>query len=363
MTIPMINLKKQFEDIRPEIVAAIVEVLESTRYVLGPKVKELEDKMSAYIGVPDVVGVASGTDALHLALKALGLGEGDEVITPPFTFFATVESILYVGAKPVFADIENVSFNIDPSEIEEKITPRTKAILPVHMFGQPAEMDRITEIAGRHGLKVIEDCAQSFGATVGGKKVGGLGDAGCFSFYPSKNLGAFGDGGMITVKEGQAAKRIVGLRNHGSLSGYVHEEVGFNSRLDELQAAVLLVKMKRIDQYNEARRRKAGLYNGLLSGKVACPAERQDSYHVYHQYTIMSPKRDEIKKRLAEQDIASTVYYPVPLHLQPALSFMGHKKGDFPNAEEAAETVLSLPICPEIEDEDVERIAGIVLDV
>jgi dTDP-4-amino-4,6-dideoxygalactose transaminase len=363
MTIPMINLKKQFEDIRPEIVAAIVEVLESARYVLGPKVKELEKKMSAYIGVPDVVGVASGTDALHLALKALGLGEGDEVITTPFTFFATVESILYVGSKPVFADIETESFNIDPSGIEEKITPRTKAILPVHMFGQPAEMDRIMEIAGRHGLKVIEDCAQSFGASVGGKKVGGLGDAGCFSFYPSKNLGAFGDGGMITVKGGQAAERIVGLRNHGTLRGYVHEEVGFNSRLDELQAAVLLVKMKRIDQYNEARRRKAGLYNGLLSGKVAYPTERQDSYHVYHQYTIMSPKRDEIKRKLDEQDIASTVYYPVPLHLQPALALMDHGKGDFPNAEEAAETVLSLPICPEIADEDVERIAGIVLDV
>jgi dTDP-4-amino-4,6-dideoxygalactose transaminase len=363
MMIPMINLKKQFEDIRPEIVAAIVEVLESTRYVLGPKVKELENNMSEYIGVPNVMGVASGTDALHLALKAFGLGEGDEVITTPFSFFATVESILYVGAKPVFADIETETFNIDPSAIEEKITLKTKAILPVHMFGHPAEMDGILGIAEKHGLKVIEDCAQAFGATVSKRKVGGLGDAGCFSFYPSKNLGAFGDGGMITVKEGKVAERIVGLRNHGSTGGYMHEELGFNSRLDELQAAVLLVKMKRIDQYNELRRRKAELYNGLLSGKVACPKERQDSYHVYHQYTIMSAKRDEIKRKLEEQEIASTVYYPVPLHLQPALAFMEHKKGDFPHAEEAAESVLSLPICPEIEDGDVERIAGIVLDV
>lgn len=361
--IPMVDLKKQFEDIRPEIVAAMVEVLESTRYVLGPKVKELEKEISEYTGVSDAVGVASGTDALHLSLKALGVGEGDEIITTPFTFFATVEAILYVGARPVFADMETGTFNIDPSGIEEKITPRTKAILPVHMFGHPADMDKITNIAGRHGLKVVEDCAQAFGAMAGGQRVGGLGDAGCFSFYPSKNLGAFGDGGMVTLREGQTAERIRKLRNHGSPGGYMHEEAGFNSRLDELQAAVLLVKMKRIDRYNESRRRKAGLYNELLSGKVACPVERQGFYHVYHQYTIMSPMRDEIKRRLKEQGVASTVYYPLPLHLQPALVFMGHGKGDFPNAEEAAEKVLSLPMCPELEDEDVRRIAGIVLGV
>jgi dTDP-4-amino-4,6-dideoxygalactose transaminase len=363
MMIPMVNLKKQFEDIRPEIVAAMVEVLESTRYVLGPKVKELENKISEYTGVSDAVGVASGTDALHLSLKALGIGEGDEIITTPFTFFATVESILYEGAGPVFADIENGTFNIDPSGIEEKINPRTKAILPVHMFGHPADMDKITEIARKHGLKVIEDCAQAFGAKASGKSVGGLGDAGCFSFYPSKNLGAFGDGGIITTIEKQTAERTRKLRNHGSPGGYVHDEVGFNSRLDELQAAVLLVKMKRIDLYNEKRRRKAGLYSELFSGKIECPTEKEGFHHVYHQYTIMSPKRDEIKRRLKEEGVASTVYYPIPLHLQTALAFMGHRKGDFPNAEEAAENVLSLPICPETEDEDIERIAGIVLDV
>ncbi|GAB4390023.1 MAG: DegT/DnrJ/EryC1/StrS family aminotransferase [Thermodesulfovibrionales bacterium] len=363
MTIPMINLKKQFEELRPELMEAVSQVLQSTQYVLGPKVSEFEARVAEYCGVPEAVGVASGTDALHIALDAAGVGDGDEVITTPFTFFATVEAIIYTGATPVFVDIRAEDFNIDPGAIEEKITPRTKAILPVHMFGHPADMEAIAGIAERHGLKVIEDCAQAFGASIGGRKVGGFGEAGCFSFYPSKNLGGFGDGGLITFKDGALAMKARRLRNHGSAGSYVHEGVGFNSRLDELQAAVLLVKFKRIDRYNEARARKAAFYTGLLSGKVGCPTERPGCRHVYHQYTITSPARDEIQRRLKEAGIASTVYYPIPLHLQKALDFMGHREGDFPAAEKASKEVLSLPICPELEEADMERVAETVAGV
>jgi dTDP-4-amino-4,6-dideoxygalactose transaminase len=359
--IPMVDLKKQFEDIKDELIPAIIEVLESTRYVLGPKVEELEKKVAGYTGISEAVGVASGTDALHLAVKALGVSEGDEVITTPFTFFATIESILYEGARPVFVDIEPDTFNMDASKIEQAVTGKTKAIMPVHMFGHPADMAAIMDIARKHGLRVVEDCAQAFGASIGGGRVGGFGDAGCFSFYPSKNLGAFGDGGMITLRDGSVAGEIRKLRNHGSRGGYQHEDVGFNSRLDELQAAILLVKFKRIDEYNSKRRQKAELYDRLLSGKVKCPVQRPSFHHVYHQYTITAPGRDDIKERLKEQGVASTVYYPLPNHLQPALGFMGHKEGDFPVAEQAAREVLSLPICPELEDEAVERTAEIIL--
>jgi UDP-2-acetamido-2-deoxy-ribo-hexuluronate aminotransferase len=363
MNIPMINLKKQFEEIEPEVLESLREVLQSTQYVLGPRVSELERKVAEYCGVSDAVGVASGTDALHIALRAAGVGRDDEVITTPFTFFATVEAILYVGAKPVFVDIRMEDFNIDPGGIAARITPRTKAVLPVHMFGHPAEMREITALAEKHGLKVIEDCAQSFGASIEGRKVGSFGDLGCFSFYPSKNLGACGDGGMISVRDGGLAEEARVLRNHGSRGSYVHEKVGLNSRLDELQAAILLVKLKRIDRYNDARSRKAALYTRLLSGKVACPSERPGYRHVYHQYTVMSPARDEIRKRLTEAGMASTIYYPVPLHLQRALDFLGHREGDFPVSERAAREVLSLPICPELDDGDIERIAEKVSSV
>lgn len=361
--IPMINLKKQFEDLREDVVEAIVEVLESTKYVLGPKVGEFEKETAEYCGVEEAVGVASGTDALHLSLRAFDIGSGEEVITTPFTFFSTVEAILYTGARPVFADIEPDTFNINADKIEEKITDRTKAILPVHMFGHPADMPKIQEIAGKHNLKVIEDCAQAFGASVNNRKVGGFGDAGCFSFYPSKNLGACGDAGMITLSDKAVAGEIRKLRNHGSKGTYIHERIGFNSRLDELQAAILLVKLKRVDEYNARRRKKAQLYNELLSGKITCPAEKQGFRHVYHQYTIMSPRRNEIQKKLKEAEIASVVYYPLPVYLQEPMKFTGHRRGDFAVAEKAAEEVLSLPVFPELEDAAVERIAEIVLSV
>jgi len=358
--IPMVDLRRQFAEIKDEVFGVVAEVLESSHYILGPKVQEFEEMIAEYIGVSGVIGVASGTDALHLSLEALDIGEGDEVITTPFTFFATAEAIIYTGATPVFVDIELETLNIDCSRIEERITSRTKAILPVHLFGHPSDMDAINSIAKRYGLYVIEDCAQAFGANIRGRRVGGLGDAGCFSFYPSKNLGAYGDGGMITVNDSKLSDSIRVLRNHGSRGSYIHDTVGFNSRLDELQAAILLIKLKRIEEYNRKRRQKASLYSSLLSGVVRCPSERNGSYHVYNQYTIMSEKRDEIQRGLREAGISSVVYYPRPLHLQKALSFLGHKEGDFPSAERASREVLSLPIYPELEDAVIERIAEII---
>ncbi len=358
--IPMVDLRRQFAEIKDEVFGMVAEVLESSHYILGPKVHEFEKMIAAYIGVSGVIGVASGTDALHLSLEALDIGDGDEVITTPFTFFATAEAIIYTGATPVFVDIELETFNIDCSRIEERITSRTKAILPVHLFGHPSDMDAISSIAKKYGLYVIEDCAQAFGANIRGRRVGGLGDAGCFSFYPSKNLGAYGDGGMITVNDSKLSDLIRVLRNHGSRGSYIHDTVGFNSRLDELQAGILLIKLKRIEEYNRKRRQKASLYSSLLSGLVKCPSERNGAYHVYNQYTIMSKKRDQIQKGLVEAGISSVVYYPQPLHLQRALSFLGHKEGDFPHAERASREVLSLPIYPEIEDAVIERIAEII---
>ncbi len=358
--IPMVDLKRQFHDIKDEICAAITDVLESSQYILGPKVVELESRIAAYHGVAEALGVASGTDALHLAVEALGIGEGDEVITTPFTFFATAEAIMYTGATPVFADVEPDTMNIDPVEIEKKITERTRAILPVHIFGHPADMDRINALAKKYDLKVIEDCAQSFGADYNGRKAGSFGDAGCFSFYPSKNLGAYGDGGMILLKDPAVTAEVRKLRNHGSKGMYRHECVGFNSRLDEIQAAILLVKFGRIDQYNDLRRQKAALYNRLLTADVALPVEREGCRHVYHQYTIRCSNREKLQKVLHEKGVSSVVYYPVPVHLQEAVSVLGYKRGDLPVAEEASEKVLSLPVYPELEESSIREIAEII---
>lgn len=357
---PMIDLKKQYLEIKDEILFMLNDVLESSQYVLGKNVLNLEENIKNYYSTKEAIAVASGTDALHLSLKALGIGDGDEVITTPFTFFATAEAILYVGARPVFVDIEPDTYNINTSLIEKKITEKTKAILPVHIFGHPSDMNAIMNIAKKYNLKIIEDCAQSFGASMNGKKTGSFGDAGCFSFYPSKNLGAYGDGGMIILNDSEAADYIKKLRNHGSAGGYRHEYIGYNSRLDEIQAAILLVKFKRIDEYNKKRRENASLYSSLLSDVVACPVEKSGCYHVYHQYTIRSPKRDAIQQKLKEHDIPSVVYYPIPLHLQEALKFIGHKEGDFPVAEQIAKEVLSLPIYPELNDEDIELTAKII---
>jgi UDP-2-acetamido-2-deoxy-ribo-hexuluronate aminotransferase len=361
--VPMVDLKKQFQETKDEIFHVLIEILESSQYILGAKVSEFEKKVAVYHGVREAIGVASGTDALHLAIDALGIGEGDEVITTPFTFFATVEAILYTGATPVFVDIEPDTLNIDVSQIEANITGKTKAILPVHLFGHPADMRTILNIAKKHRLKMIEDCAQSFGAEANGKKVGSIGDAGCFSFYPSKNLGGYGDGGMIILNSTRVADTIRELRNHGSRGSYRHKRVGFNSRLDEIQAGILLVKLIRIDEYNRKRRQNASFYNNLLSDKVKCPVEKKGAYHVYHQYTIMSHKRDEIQQKLKENAISSVVYYPVPLHLQKALKFLGYQKGDFPVTEKAAKEVLSLPMYPELEESAIIKISKIIKDI
>ncbi len=358
--VPMVDLKKEFSEIKKEVFDALAEILESSHFILGPRVSELEKKISDYHGVSAAIGVASGTDALHLSLDALGIGKGDEVITTPFTFFATSEAIIYRGATPVFVDVEPDTLNIDVKKIEEKITKKTKAIVPVHIFGHPADMKEIQKIAKKHNLRVIEDCAQAFGASINGKKVGSFGDAGCFSFYPSKNLGAYGDAGMITLNDASAAETIKRLRNHGSAGAYRHESIGFNSRLDEIQAGILLVKFKRIDEYNKKRRQKAELYTKLLSSGVKCPKEKSGFYHVYHQYTIMTPKRNEIQNKLKAAGISSVVYYPIPLHLQEALRFMGHKEGDFPVAEKAAREVLSLPMHPGLEESTMKKIAEII---
>lgn len=361
--IPMVDLKKQFQEIKEDVFRVLTEILESSRYILGANVSEFEKKVADYYGIREAIGVASGTDALHLSIDALGIGEGDEVITTPFTFFATVEAILYTGATPVFVDIESDTLNIDVGQIEANITETTKAILPVHLFGHPANMGKISYIAKKNKLKVIEDCAQSFGAEINGKKVGSFGDAGCFSFYPSKNLGGYGDGGMIILNDSKVAETIRELRNHGSRGSYIHNRVGFNSRLDEIQAGILLVKLKLIDEYNRKRRRNAVLYTKLLSDKVKCPIEEKGAYHVFHQFTIISPKRNKIQQRLKENGISSVIYYPVPLHLQKALKFLGYQKGDFPVAEKAAQEVLSLPMYPELEESVIINIAEIIRDI
>lgn len=358
---PFVDLKAQYGNIKEEILKCINEILESSHYILGENVKAFEEEVKSYLGVKEAIGVASGTDALHLALKALNIGKGDEVITTPFTFFATVEAIIYVGAKPVFVDIEKDTYNIDPEKIEGKITPRTKAIIPVHLFGCPADMEKINDIARRYGLKVVEDAAQAFGATIGNKKVGTFGDIGCFSFYPSKNLGCFGDGGMVVTDNLEIAQKIRILRNHGSHGKYIHETVGLNSRLDEIQAGILRIKLRHIEEYNKYRRKKAFLYTKLLSDAVITPKENDNKYHVYHLYSIRSSFRDKIKETLAKHKIPSVVYYPLPLHLQKALSFLGYKEGDFPVSEATSREILSLPIYPEIPDDEVYEISQIIL--
>lgn len=355
-TIPILDLKQQYAAIRDEINAAIQNVLESTQFVLGPAVKELEERVAAYCECRHGVGVASGTDALRLSLAALQIGPGDEVITTPFTFVATGNTISHCGAKPVFVDIDLRTYNLDPAAVEAAITPRTKAIVPVHLYGQSAEMDAIMDTAARHGLAVIEDGAQAIGARYKGRRLGSIGHIGCLSFFPSKNLGAYGDAGMVVTDDGALAGKIDVLRRQGGQKKYYHEVLGFNSRLDTLQAAILNVKLNYLDKWNEGRRIVAHRYNELLSGlPVVTPYESPDGYHVYHQYTIRCPQRDDLSAHLKERGVATMIYYPVPLHRQPLYDEMA--AAHFPNAELAAREVLSLPIFPELTERDQEYIA------
>jgi len=362
MTIPMVDLKVQYEAIKEEINNAVLGVIQSTHFILGPQGKALEEEIAEYHGVKHAVGVASGTDALHLALLAAGIKRGDEVLTTPFTFIATAEAISYVGAVPVFVDIDPDSFNINISKIAPAITRKTKAIIPVHLYGQPAEMDGLMELAKKYGLKVIEDCAQSFGAEYHGKKTGAIGDLGCFSFFPSKNLGGYGDGGMVTTNDNDLAEHLLSLRNHGSKVRYHHEEVGFNSRLDEIQASIIRVKFKHIDAYNAQRRNNAALYSRFLADSgIRTPSEQSRTKHAFHQYTIRVKNRDAVKQKLdAGRITSSMIYYPVPLHLQAAYKELGMKPGSLPVSELAAHEVLSLPLYPELTEEQIKKVAGAV---
>ncbi|MBI3599604.1 MAG: DegT/DnrJ/EryC1/StrS family aminotransferase [Nitrospinae bacterium] len=354
--IPLVDLKRQYSSIEKDIDLSIKRVLNSGQFILGTEVSSLEKEAAEYIGVKYAIGVASGTDALHLSLLACGVGEGDEVITTSFTFIATAEAVSYCGAKPVFADIDIDTYNIDPSKIEEKITEKTKAIIPVHLYGRAADMDRIMEIAEKYKLKVIEDCAQSFGTEYKNKKTGGIGNAGAFSFFPSKNLGGYGDGGMVVTDDGDIAEKVRMLRAHGSRQKYIHQVIGYNSRLDEIQAAILRIKLKKIDMWNEMRRKHAVIYNSLLKGLPVKLSDSNNREHIYHVYTIRIKKRDDCIKFLSENGISSAVHYPVTIPAQEAYKHLGYKESDLPNSYQAAREVLSLPMFPEMEKGEIETI-------
>lgn len=361
--IPMVNLKAQYADIQDEILGGFAETLDNCAFILGPNVQAFEKEAAEYLGVKHAIGCASGTDALHLALLAAGIGQGDEVITSAFTFIATAEAIKYVGATPIFVDIDSGTFNITPENILKAITPKTKAVMPVHLFGQPADLPAIKAICDNHGLKLIEDCAQSFGATVNNQQTGSFGDAAGFSFFPSKNLGCFGDGGLVATHCDDTAAKIRQYRNHGSDVRYYHDVVGYNSRLDELQAVVLRAKLKRIDQYNAARRHAAHLYSTLMADlPLTTPYEDRVGVHVYHQYTLLCDRRDEVMTALQDRKIACAVYYPVPLHQQNV--FKDECAGlSLPVTESVAARCFSLPICSNLSDDTVKQIVDVIRNV
>lgn len=358
MNVPLLDLKAQYQTIRKEIREAIDEVLESQQFILGEKVQKLEETIAAYCDSKFAVGVASGTDALLLSLMALNVGYGDHVITTPYTFFATAGSISRLGAKPVFVDIDPETYNLSPEKLSAclaSLTPKEKikALIPVHLYGQCADMDPIGAIAQKHGIPVIEDAAQAIGAQYHGRQAGSMGDLGCFSFFPSKNLGGFGDGGMVSTDNEELAEKIRILRVHGSKPKYCHKVIGCNSRLDALQAAVLLVKIKYLDEWTAQRRRNANYYNEKfleygLTTFIELPKVQEGNYHIYNQFVIRVQKRDELLQFLSQQGIGTEIYYPIPLHLQECYQHLGHKPGDFPESEKAAHETLALPIYPEL---------------
>ena len=353
MDVPLLDLKAQYQSIKHEVLSAMEAVCDEQGFVLGPRVAAFEEAMARYIGSRYAIGCASGSDALLLSLMAMGVKAGDEVITIPFTFFATASAVSRLGAKPIFVDIQADTFNIDPGVIEHAITPRTKAIIPVHLFGQCADMAAINEIATRKNVRVIEDACQAIGAAQQGKRAGVLGDTGCFSFFPSKNLGGFGDGGLITTNDKALADSMAMLHVHGSQVRYLHEAIGINSRLDALQAAVLQIKLKYLDQWNEGRRRNAERYQRLFAQTkhadcVVVPPTAPGNFHVYNQFTVRAPKRDALRAFLKEKGVGTEVYYPLPMHLQNCYRDLGHQKGSFPVSEQAAEEVMSIPIYAEL---------------
>lgn len=362
--VPQLDLAAQYTAIGEEIRAAVDKVLASQHFILGAEGAALENEIAQLCGVAHAVGVASGTDALILALRACDVHAGDEVIIPPFTFVATASAVSAIGAKPVFADIRPDTYNLDPSDVARRATPKTKAIIAVHLYGLPADMDPILRFARDKNLRVIEDNAQSIGAAHKGRRTGSLGDAACLSFYPTKNLGAYGDAGMIVTNSGEIAARLRTLRNHGQSVKYVSSEAGWNSRLDELQAAVLRVKLRHLPEWQRARQAHAAAYSKLLLGipGIAPPLVPENYEHVFHQYTIRVEQRDALQQALSARNIGSAVYYPVPLHLQPLYRSLGHKRGDFPHAEHAAKEVISLPMYPELRAEQIDRVAATVAE-
>ena len=362
--IPFVDLKAQYDSIKDEIDEAIKNVINNTSFIMGEELKLFEEEFAKFCDVKYAMGVANGSDALVLALRACGIGERKEVITVPHTFISTTEAISNVGGKFVFVDIDSKTYTIDVSKIEEKITKKTKAIIPVHLYGQPADMDHIMRLAKEYNLKVIEDAAQAHGAEYKRKKVGSIGDVACFSFYPGKNLGAYGDAGMVVTNNERIAKRIKLLRNHGRITKkYEHAIEGYSSRLDNLQAAILRVKLRHLNKWNESRRKNAGRYNELLNniGGFITPHESDYAKHVYHLYVLRAEKgRDKLREELKSKDIATGIHYPIPLHLQPAYNYLGYKRGDFPVTEKASQEILSLPMFAELRDMQIEEIVKLI---
>jgi dTDP-4-amino-4,6-dideoxygalactose transaminase len=360
MQIPLVDLRAQYQGLREEILTAIDQCLWSMQLFMGPNTQAFEEEFGSYCEAAHAVGVASGTDALHLSLRALGIGPGDEVITVPFTFIATIEAIEHVGATPVLVDVDPVTYTIDVDAMAAHLTERTKAIIPVHLYGQPADMDPILALAKRHGIKVLEDAAQAHGAGYKGRRVGSIGDAACFSFYFSKNLAAYGEAGMVTTNDAEVADRVRKLRHHGHESKYEHGTVGYNSRIDEIQAAVLRVKLRRLEAWNAARKRHAAEYDRWLAGYANTPYVADYADHVFHLYTVRARDRDGLVETLRREEIGCNTHYCTPAHLQPAFAHLGYREGDFPVAEHLAQEVVQLPMYPELTTEQIERVVHVV---
>jgi len=363
-TVPYLDLRAQYRPLRSEVLSAFEEICESTSFAQGRGASAFESEFAAYCGVDHCVSLNSGTSALHLALRCLDVGPGDEVVTVSMTFIATAWAISYVGATPVFVDINPVRRTLDPDRLEAAITSRTKAIIPVHLYGMPAEMDRIMAIAERHGLPVIEDAAQAHGAKYRGKRVGQFGQIACFSFYPSKNLGAYGEGGALITNDASIAQRARSLRDHAQSQKYLHDEIGYNYRMDSFQGAVLAIKLKHLDEWNKARIDCARQYTELLkASSYRLPADISDSECVWHCYVIETPERDRVRAALEDVGIQSAVHYPVPIHLQKAYAYLNYRTGDLPVTEALCERCLSLPIYPELSKENISRVASVLLDL
>lgn len=358
MKVPFVDLRAQYTSLKEEVDRAVLQILAEASFIGGEVVVAFERDFSAYSGARHAIGVANGTDALQLALRAIGIGLGDEVITVPHTFIATAAAISTTGAKPVFVDIDPSTYTIDVSQIEEAITERTKAIIPVHIYGHPADMKPILEIARKKSLYVVEDAAQAHGATYDGQRIGSIGHIACFSFYPGKNLGAYGDGGAVTTNDSQIAEAILRLRDHGRVGKYDHATIGFNSRLDAIQAAVLSIKLRHLDRWNRQRQTIAAWYETELNHKeIRTPVRREKATHVYHLYVIETDNREALQAKLSAKGIVSGVHYPTPLHLQPAFTQLGYRKGDFPHSEKASNRVLSLPMFPEMTYDQVKWVS------